>query len=81
MACRLLVTLQFPYDYEQVLKIGIDTARGMEYLHSLGIVHRDLKPANLLLTSEGTVKVGPILQPLRAILQPLRAISQPPRVL
>lgn len=28
--------------------ICIDTAKGMEYLHSNGIVHRDLKPGNIL---------------------------------
>eukprot|EP00240_Pyramimonas_obovata_P000695 CAMPEP_0118928308 /NCGR_PEP_ID=MMETSP1169-20130426/5581_1 /TAXON_ID=36882 /ORGANISM="Pyramimonas obovata, Strain CCMP722" /LENGTH=582 /DNA_ID=CAMNT_0006870243 /DNA_START=331 /DNA_END=2076 /DNA_ORIENTATION=- len=47
-----------PLTIPQVLNIGIDTAKGMEYLHSLGIVHRDLKPANLLMTATGKVKVA-----------------------
>src|SRR6516225_2017579 len=33
-------------------------ARAMQYAHSRGIVHRDLKPSNVLLTAEGTAKIG-----------------------
>jgi serine/threonine protein kinase len=38
--------------------IAIETAIGMEYLHSKGIVHRDLKPGNLLLTSDYSVRIA-----------------------
>lgn len=40
-----------------VIKIGIDVARGMDYLHRSGIVHRDLKASNLLMDEYGVVKV------------------------
>ncbi|TPX40424.1 hypothetical protein SeMB42_g06012 [Synchytrium endobioticum] len=31
---------------------------GLAYLHANYILHRDLKPANILVTSDGTVKIG-----------------------
>src|SRR5262249_53284425 len=33
-------------------------ARAMHHVHQQHIVHRDLKPANVLLTAEGTAKIG-----------------------
>ncbi len=33
-------------------------ARGVAAAHAAGIVHRDLKPANILVTADGTAKVG-----------------------
>jgi tetratricopeptide (TPR) repeat protein len=33
-------------------------ARAMSHAHAHGIIHRDLKPANVLMTAEGTPKVG-----------------------
>ncbi|MGW6403389.1 methylation-associated defense system protein kinase MAD6 [Streptomyces sp. NPDC055134] len=36
-----------------VLRLGIDTARGLAHIHALGVWHCDLKPSNLLWTDGG----------------------------
>ena len=43
---------------EQALDIAKATCRGLEFAHSKGIVHRDLKPGNVMLTDDGTAKIG-----------------------
>lgn len=37
--------------YAQKIKIALDAANGMNFLHNSGILHRDLKPDNLLVVS------------------------------
>lgn len=35
------------------LKVMLDSARAMEYLHALGMMHRDFKPPNILIDENG----------------------------
>ena len=42
----------------QALELAKATCRGLEFAHSKGIVHRDLKPGNVMLTEDGTAKIG-----------------------
>lgn len=50
-----------PLSWKKRLNIGLDVARGMEYLHSLtqeSFIHRDLKSSNILLDDEYRAKVS-----------------------
>jgi len=46
-----------PLPVEEVLKIAIAIAEGLEAAHESGIVHRDLKPANVKVTPDERVKI------------------------
>ncbi|CAK7329436.1 unnamed protein product [Dovyalis caffra] len=41
-----------------LLKVAIDVAKGMNYLHQNNIIHRDLKAANLLMDENEVIKVA-----------------------
>lgn len=57
---RKFLHQQVPYSLplNLVLKLALDIAHGMEYLHAQGILHRDLKSENLLLDEDMHVKVA-----------------------
>jgi serine/threonine protein kinase len=40
-----------PLPLEEVVQIGLQTARGLAAAHAQGLIHRDIKPANLLLNT------------------------------
>ncbi len=46
-----------PQPWLQVLRLGIDLARGLAAAHRRGVLHRDLKPANAVLDEAGEVKL------------------------
>ena len=61
---------QTPLDDRRRVKMGIDIAKGMAYLHSADppIVHRDLKSPNLLVDETFTVKLASCCFPTAACL-------------
>uniref|UniRef100_A0A251VL92 Protein kinase domain-containing protein n=1 Tax=Helianthus annuus TaxID=4232 RepID=A0A251VL92_HELAN len=44
--------------FEMIVKMALDIARGMEYVHSQGVIHRDLKPENILVTQDFQLKIA-----------------------
>jgi serine/threonine-protein kinase len=47
-----------PVPPREAALLGQQLAEAMDYAHKNGIIHRDLKPANILLTADGTPKIG-----------------------
>ncbi len=43
--------------WNEIVRLVIDVALGLEHAHHLGILHRDVKPANLLLDLTGSIWV------------------------
>ena len=43
---------------KDVLKLGIDICRALEYCHKINIVHRDIKPENIFVSKFGDFKLG-----------------------
>ncbi|XP_047956060.1 serine/threonine-protein kinase STY13-like isoform X2 [Salvia hispanica] len=44
--------------FQTVVRLALDLARGLSYLHSMKIVHRDVKTENMLLDALGTLKIA-----------------------
>ncbi len=42
-----------PMAWQDVLRLLLPVARGLEYAHQHGIIHRDIKPSNILITESG----------------------------
>jgi serine/threonine protein kinase len=46
-----------PLSVDQKLRLFLQVAQAVQYLHLQRIVHRDLKPSNILVAADGTVKL------------------------
>lgn len=44
--------------WNEIVRLVIDVALGLEHAHHLGILHRDVKPANLLLDLTGSIWIA-----------------------
>ncbi len=53
-----IVAKEGPVPWERALEMLTDAAKGLIFAEKKGIIHRDIKPDNLMLTSEGSVKIG-----------------------
>jgi serine/threonine protein kinase len=47
-----------PLPWAKVVKIGIDAAEGLLFVHNQGLHHRDIKPSNILLNKKGKAKIA-----------------------
>jgi serine/threonine-protein kinase len=54
---RHLIDNQRTGDLPGRLKIALDIARGLEYIHEQKIIHRDIKPENVWITTAGVAKL------------------------
>jgi serine/threonine protein kinase len=46
-----------PMNIDNLIRIGIDIAKGLEEAHDKKIIHRDIKSANVMISGKGQVKI------------------------
>jgi non-specific serine/threonine protein kinase len=46
-----------PFDYPDLIELGIQAADALGAAHALGLLHRDVKSANIILTAQGQAKI------------------------
>jgi len=47
-----------PLAVRDAVRVVLDVAMALEFLHARRLVHRDIKPGNILLTTSGVAKLG-----------------------
>ena len=46
-----------PMSQKVVVRVGIQLAQALAYMHKQGMIHRDIKPANMMVQKDGNLKV------------------------
>ena len=54
----IMQELEKPLTEPQIQCVSQQMCKGIEFLHNNNIIHRDIKAGNVLLTVDGTVKLG-----------------------
>lgn len=44
--------------FEEVVRLGMQAAKGLAAAHERGLIHRDIKPGNLMLDRSGTLRIA-----------------------
>jgi serine/threonine-protein kinase len=57
-SCQFLLDRTGPLAVRDAVRIVLDVAMGLEYLHARRLVHRDIKPGNILVTTSGVAKLA-----------------------
>lgn len=58
----IMMDLEKPLNEEQIRYVCHEIVRGLKYLHEKKVIHRDLKAGNVLLTLDGDVKIGNLIE-------------------
>lgn len=51
-------SVEHPLERDEVVKLGIDLCRALEYCQRQNIIHRDIKPENIFVSGNGDFKLG-----------------------
>jgi serine/threonine-protein kinase len=57
-SCQFLLDRTGPLAVRDAVRVVLDVAMALEFLHGCRLVHRDIKPGNILLTTAGVAKLG-----------------------
>jgi len=57
----IMLDLERPLTEPEIRCICKQVCEALEFLHRNLVIHRDIKAGNVLLTTDGTVKLGPCL--------------------
>lgn len=51
-------TVSHTLEQDEILKLGIDLCKALEFCRKFDIIHRDIKPENIFINSNGDFKLG-----------------------
>jgi eukaryotic-like serine/threonine-protein kinase len=54
---RQILTEQKKLPVERAVRLAIEIANALDYIHSRGVVHRDLKPENIMVNAQDNIKL------------------------